>query len=1319
MGAKMRSYFWRASLALAAMVLPALGGASPGPFKWKGEYNELSSGATVVDWWAENANGGDGAPKEPEPVDLGFDFQLYGQTFNQVRIGPKGYVALGYDDPKELESIEPATALASPKALNDSGQPGNVIAVWWGEHECDPTSGVRYQPIGTPPTRIFKAEWRCSVDGGEDPVVEFKAQIHIYENSSVVQLHYGPLDVKEDNPPDWTQVRAGIKNHNGSEFSDALDCSSCRLDGYPGEDTVVQYGVWLDNPTWSNNKADLYIDIEEDSVAAGVDADGGSEVAWVDFNATIRNVSEHPTTGPVRHRAFLSRRGEFFVSGTDVDLREGGPDAFAGWPDPLAELPISSDDPATPEVETRIVVPNGVIPQGKYFLCVQLEGAGTSDQMPMMNDISCHPDPLKFGPDLTGKITSIPAEARPMEPFTVGLTLENVGNRPVHVGSDPNDAPVTFEVHLADPLTLAQYMALAQPEGRQITKPHAPDYDRFVGKLDVSLGPGEEVEVEVEVMIPFASFSEFTDYPLQLHVGSSWTSDGVFWEDADTTNNIVLREDELKILLPEYLVEPGEGKFDLEMPVDCVMGEPVWGRYEICNLADDVAGFAFDARVRYRPFEVAGPTAPETGIAASLLPYCSTYEETATARISVDDDSLCPEGSYCAQASCWTPCDPEDSQPNNGCDDGFKCLRNPYILNRSDVGDYSCVPYLEPSACFTYEYAGTIPTHEWVPNESLEEPPVNPYEDPELLIPIVMPNETSPMAGGDPQAPYDEENPEILCQFPRADLEPVSLPTVTLDVVAGNPFPVERRIRNIGTLPAEFEYGYYLSPVPELSAKQWPVPVVGSLDELGRATIARKVVNEDRTTTDGVDQRTDLVVVPGGTPAGEYHFGIVVDPHEKIGELNEQNNTLIYPMKIRVLPPDLEIETSDLPSGTEGVRYNHTLWASGGMGGHRWEKGAGFPAWLDLDPATGHLSGIPTEARDHLLSVKVRSGAIEARKNFVLRIHEPEGTLSIPQHVLPVAVVDQTYGPVELKANGGKPPYTWTTSSIEGTGDGMPAGFCSEDGVIRSGQCGGDLGLVPKISAGAYRFLATVTDSRGGTDEQEFTIHIAGATAFTIATETIAASKVGTRYQPSCIEAKGGNEDNYEWTVTGLPRGLVARPSGPQVCIEGMAEEFGAFMVNVTVTSDGLQASRMFTLEISNQDVTLEKSHLGEFSRGSIVDEGLDTNPPDALITIIQGRLPSGLELMPDNRIRGTISPNAEPGNYSVLLELRSESGQVSPAGLGITVRPDEREVEKKEEEGGCGSSATGSSTATGLGFGAVLLGLYSMRSRRRAAESN
>ncbi|HLV61300.1 MAG TPA: hypothetical protein VKY51_07865, partial [Fredinandcohnia sp.] len=87
----MRSHFLPAMLAVAVLVLPELGDAAPGPFRWPAKYAPLEGRTEAV--------------TSSAPIDLGFDFQFYGQTFNQVRISTKGNLTLGYADPKGIDDI--------------------------------------------------------------------------------------------------------------------------------------------------------------------------------------------------------------------------------------------------------------------------------------------------------------------------------------------------------------------------------------------------------------------------------------------------------------------------------------------------------------------------------------------------------------------------------------------------------------------------------------------------------------------------------------------------------------------------------------------------------------------------------------------------------------------------------------------------------------------------------------------------------------------------------------------------------------------------------------------------------------------------------------------------------------------------------------------------------------------------------------------------------------------------------------------------------------------------------------------------------------
>lgn len=1333
----MRSHFLPAMLAVAVLVLPELGDAAPGPFRWPAKYAPLEGRTEAV--------------TSSAPIDLGFDFQFYGQTFNQVRISTKGNLTLGYADPKGIDDI-PADdpdqpSQGEPPDLGASGAPANMIALWWGHHVCQtPDFGVRFQRSGLAPHRYFVVEWTCT-EPSED--WGFRGQIRLLENSSIVQLAYDTIKAnprKSDHNPDadWVAVRAGIRNQDGTQFSNALaECTGgvCRKAQFPAG-TVIQYGVWLDMPSWGNdnNTFDVIAEIDESSIRSGVDdPTGPSPTAWVEFDGVLRNISEVASPQPVTYVVYLadrpgSRKGG--VASVIVVLRpeepQGQGSPLEGWPDPNSVIPIVPVGGATRFEQANI-------PAGQFHVCVEAEtwakenSRATAqlrnhpDNKPANNWI-CSKNRIQFGPDLTAEILDAPNEMKVLDPFTVRVRIKNIGNMQAIVEDDP----ITFDlVAAAEDNVNAKPAKLVPSDARHVLDldlSGAP-FDAYVGKVTTTLDPGAEATVTALVMFPFISNSNASSYRIQATVASSWMVGLGQQDDANPSNNTGVAGKATKFLAPSYAVASGEGKFDMQMPMGCVLGEPVRGRFEVCNQGD-VEGFGFRPEVRLKVGEGRNEMDEENGIIATLLPSCVGNQEPALddngnpipdKRKQIDDPTMCAEGEVCSLGNCWKPCDPEDNQPNNGCPSGFKCLFNPMVTVWHSNVDYTCMPYLEPKQCHSYPYVGALPTEEIYFESDMTKPPHPLIPDHSLVMPFVMGNpHSAPAVGSVEFADLAEEY--MICQWARPDLVADNVKLV-IDVEAGKPIDVERRFRNLGSLSTEFEYGYYLSTIPNVSALQWLVPIVGSPDGLGRSRIDGKTVKEDWTTADGVDQRTDLIRIPETTPPGEYYFGVVADPRAVLEELDENNNIVALPYKVRVHAPTLRIETPSLAQGTVGVRYNLTLWASGGVGQYSWEKVEGFPAWLDLDSRTGHLSGVPTEARDYVLTVKVRSGYSEFKKTFALTVLEPEGRLTIPKHVFPVAVTRQVYGPVELKANGGLPPYTWKTTNLDGTGTGMPPGFCSRDGIIRSGHCDSDNAddTVPNIDPGAYRFLAHVTDSRGATDVEELVLYVAGPSALQIRTEILPALQVGLRAD-TCISADGGNPDNYVWTVTGLPRGLAANPNDlNQVCIQGVPTQFGAFTVNVTVSDEGMQASRMFTLQVVNRDVILARSHLGEFPQGATVEERLETNFP-AQIRIIQGRLPSGLELTADNWIRGVISRSAEPGNYPVLLELRNEDGMVSPAGLGITVvkMADEGEQQTDDEGGGCGSSATGSNSGTGLGLAAVMLGLMaSLRSRRRAAESN
>lgn len=155
------------------------------------------------------------------------------------------------------------------------------------------------------------------------------------------------------------------------------------------------------------------------------------------------------------------------------------------------------------------------------------------------------------------------------------------------------------------------------------------------------------------------------------------------------------------------------------------------------------------------------------------------------------------------------------------------------------------------------------------------------------------------------------------------------------------------------------------------------------------------------------------------------------------------------------------ITTASLTPATAGLAYTASLAASGGLAPYAWSiSGGSLPAGLSLDPASGHLSGIPTTAGTANFTARVVDATGTAASRAFSLMVQP-GNLDILTDSLPDATVGAAYA-ATLTAAGGNPPYTWSLAA----GSSLPAGLGLEGG---SGVIGG----VPS-AAGTYSFTVRV-----------------------------------------------------------------------------------------------------------------------------------------------------------------------------------------------------------------------------------------------------
>ena len=127
-----------------------------------------------------------------------------------------------------------------------------------------------------------------------------------------------------------------------------------------------------------------------------------------------------------------------------------------------------------------------------------------------------------------------------------------------------------------------------------------------------------------------------------------------------------------------------------------------------------------------------------------------------------------------------------------------------------------------------------------------------------------------------------------------------------------------------------------------------------------------------------------------------------------------------------ITAPTLSITSQALPTAAPRQQYEATLQATGGVPPYRWEITSGeLPQGLDLNPATGLISGIPAERGQFEFVVTVSDSADPshaATRNFAIGSVE---ALSLEWSSEPHVDQDKILGAVKV-ANGTKKPFDQT-----------------------------------------------------------------------------------------------------------------------------------------------------------------------------------------------------------------------------------------------------------------------------------------------------
>ena len=115
-------------------------------------------------------------------VDLGFNFNFYGNTYDKMLISSNGYVTF---DTTNANGYSPwSIALPIP---NPGNQPENAIMVTW--QDTDPGFGgaIYFGSYGVSPNKVYIVTW-CAIPMFDCTNLIYTSQLRIYEGSNKIEM---------------------------------------------------------------------------------------------------------------------------------------------------------------------------------------------------------------------------------------------------------------------------------------------------------------------------------------------------------------------------------------------------------------------------------------------------------------------------------------------------------------------------------------------------------------------------------------------------------------------------------------------------------------------------------------------------------------------------------------------------------------------------------------------------------------------------------------------------------------------------------------------------------------------------------------------------------------------------------------------------------------------------------------------------------------------------------------------------------------------------------------------------------------------------
>ncbi len=349
---------------------------------------------------------------------------------------------------------------------------------------------------------------------------------------------------------------------------------------------------------------------------------------------------------------------------------------------------------------------------------------------------------------------------------------------------------------------------------------------------------------------------------------------------------------------------------------------------------------------------------------------------------------------------------------------------------------------------------------------------------------------------------------------------------------------------------------------------------------------------------------------------------------------------------------DPSIISSLLPGGEQGVDYDVTPSASGGIGSVTWSVTDGaLPPGLTLSSSTGEISGIPTASAVYSFTLVATDTGNQQADQVESVIIAPDPSVTSP--ALPDGEQGVDYD-VTPGASGGTGSYTWSV-----TDGALPPGLTLSSST-------GEVSGVP-AGSGTFPLTLVATDIDNQQATQTESVIIAPDPSFTSSVLPSGEQSVGYDVTPGAT----GGTGSYTWSVTDgtLPAGLTLSNSTGE--ISGVPTASGTFPFTLTATDiDNQQATQAESVIIApDPSITSPALPGGEHGVSYDVTPSATAGTGTYTWSLAGGTLPDGLTL---SSVTGEISgvPTAR-GTFPFTLVVTDADNQQAAQSESITITND------------------------------------------------